>query len=70
MSVAGGEIPLSLHPGTPVLVVDHDGDSACEPTDWITVYGDADGQDLYFNMTYAEANVFRDRLSTLLGEPI
>lgn len=62
-------IRLSIHKNQ-AIVVDVDSDSSIEPYAWVTVYGNPDNQDFYFNMTYQEAALFRDRLNLILGVDI
>lgn len=58
-------IPLSMMGDQ--VVVDLDSDSSNYPTAWVTVYGNPDDQDFHFNMTFEEAERFRDRLNLILG---
>lgn len=61
------KISLSFHHGE-AIVVDVDSDSSFEPSSWVYIYGDPDGQDFFFNMTFDEAALLRDRLNLILGE--
>lgn len=60
------EVRLSIMGGAP-LVIDIDSDSSIYPYSWVTVYGNPADQDFYFNMTFEEAAMFRDRLNLILG---
>ena len=61
------KIPLSLHKNEEITV-DVDFDSSFTPTSWVHIYGDPEGQDFYFNMTFEEATLLRDRLNLILGD--
>lgn len=62
-------IHLSLHYGEPITV-DVDSDSSFTPSAWVSVYSDVGNQDFSFNMTFEEAELFRDRLNLILGVDI
>lgn len=59
-------IALSMHGGEDIIV-DHDADSSIAPGGWVTVFSNVEDQDFHFDMTYEEAELFRDRLNLILG---
>ncbi len=63
------DVRLSLHKGE-TITIDVDFDSSFTPSSWVNIYGNPDNQDFYFNMTFEEAALLRDRLNLILGDDL